>query len=125
METALQEMLDHFEIPKVLALYCHACGRCDAELLASVYTGADSFDDHGIIRTSGPEYARQITAMIQETSTVISHTLGQSIILLNGDEAEAQTFFVALMIARMVMTARPGLASSPCGSSMSCASALR
>ena len=93
-------MLDHFEIRKVLALYCHACDRCDPELLASVYTGTDSFDDHGIIRASGPEYARQITTMIQKTTTAMSHTLGQSIIQLNGNEAKAETFFIALMIAQ-------------------------
>lgn len=100
MDTRLQEMLDHFEIRNVLALYCHACDRCDPELLASIYTGAESFDDHGIIKASGPEFAHQIAALIEGTTTAMSHTLGQSIIQVRGDEAKAETFFIALMIAR-------------------------
>lgn len=61
MDARLQEMLDHHEIRKTLAEYCHACDRADAKLMGSVYTGDDSFDDHGKVRAPGPEYARMMT----------------------------------------------------------------
>lgn len=99
MDPQLQEMLDHHQIRKVLALYCHACDRTDAALMGSLYTGEDSYDDHGIVRGPGPYYAREITAMIEGTTRVISHTLGQSIIQVDGDEARAETFFLAFMTA--------------------------
>lgn len=99
MDPRLQEMLDHFEIRKTLALYCHACDRVDAALLSSVYAGEDSFDDHGLVRASGPEYAERMAEMIVETTDVVSHTLGQSIIEIDGDEARAETFFIAFLTA--------------------------
>lgn len=99
MDQRLQEMLDHHEIRKTLALYCHACDRGDAELMGSIYTAEGSFDDHGIIKGSGQYYARAITSMIEAMTHVISHTLGQSIIEVDGDAARAETFFLAFMTA--------------------------
>lgn len=99
MDPRLQEMLDHHEIRKVLALYCHACDRTDAELMASVYAREGSYDDHGIVRGPGDHYAREMTAIIADITTAISHTLGQSIIQVDGDEARAETFFLAFMTA--------------------------
>lgn len=96
MDPQLQEILDHHQIRKVLALYCHACDRADADLMGSLYT-QDSYDDHGIVKGSGADYSRQITAIIEETTSVMSHTLGQSIIHIEGDEARAETFFLAFM----------------------------
>ena len=55
MDSRLQEMLDHYEIRKTLALYCHACDRADEAMMAGVYTGEDSFDDHGHVKAPGPE----------------------------------------------------------------------
>jgi ketosteroid isomerase-like protein len=95
----LQEMLDHHEIRKVLSLYCHACDRADEDLMRSVYTAEGSYDDHGIVKAPGPVYAREMTAMVKETTNVLSHTLGQSIIQVDGDTARAETFFLAFMTA--------------------------
>jgi ketosteroid isomerase-like protein len=97
MDPHLQEVLDHHEIRKLLAEYCHACDRADAELMASVYTGDDSFDDHGLVRAPGPEYARKMTDLILQRSEVVSHILGQSLIKVDGDVAGAETFFLGLM----------------------------
>ena len=95
MDARLQELLDHHEIRKTLAEYCHACDRGDAELMASVYSGDDSFDDHGAVKAPGPEYARVMTGMILEQTESISHILGQSLIEVDGDTARAETFVVA------------------------------
>ena len=97
MDPRLQEMLDHHEIRKTLAEYCHACDRADANLMASVYTGNDSFDDHGKVRAPGPEYARVMTDIILDRTDSISHILGQSLIKVEGDTAVAETFFFALL----------------------------
>jgi ketosteroid isomerase-like protein len=95
MDARLQEMLDNFEIRKTLAEYCHACDRGDAELMASLYTGDDSFDDHGHVKASGPEYAKVMTGLVLERTTAASHILGQSIINIDGDHAASETTFVA------------------------------
>lgn len=94
MDPRVQEMLDHFEIRRLLAEYCHACDRADAKLMASVYSGDDSFDDHGRVRAPGPEYAVEMTKVILNYSEVISHILGQSLINIDGDTAVAETFFI-------------------------------
>jgi hypothetical protein len=97
MDPRLQEVIDHHEIRRLLAEYCHACDRADGALMASLYAGDDSFDDHGLVRAPGPAYAEQMTRLIQERSEVVSHILGQSLIRVDGDQAGAETFFFALM----------------------------
>lgn len=97
MDPRLQEMLDHHEIRKLLATYCHACDRGDEALMASCYAGEDSFDDHGLVRAPGPEYARQMTALVRDRTEAVSHILGQSLIVVDGDRAVAETFFLGLM----------------------------
>lgn len=97
MDPRLQEMLDHYEIRKTLAAYCHACDRADAKAMASVYAGDESFDDHGHVRASGPAYAERMTDLILERTDAIWHCLGQSLIKVEGDSAGAETFFLAQM----------------------------
>lgn len=96
MDPILQEMRDHHEIRTLLAQYCHGCDRGDAALMASVYAGEGSFDDHGHVHASGPDFARIMGAMIKEQVEVVSHILGQSLIKVDGDTAGAETFFLAL-----------------------------
>src|SRR5262245_66479670 len=97
MHPRIQEMLDHYEIRKTLAEYCHACDRADAAAMASVYAGNDSFDDHGHVKTSGPEYARIMTGLILERTESISHILGQSLIRIDGDTAGPETSLLAFL----------------------------
>jgi hypothetical protein len=94
MDKRLQEMLDHYEIRKTLAEYCHGCDRVDSKLMASVYTGADSFDDHGLVQAPGPDYTRAMIGIIQERTEVVSHILGQTLIKVEGDVGAAETFFL-------------------------------
>jgi hypothetical protein len=95
MDAELQEMLDHFRIRKVLGEYCRGSDRCDEPLMASVYA-AESWDDHGIFRGPGDEFARVMSAMVAETTETLSHSLGQSLISIDGDEAGAETYFLAV-----------------------------
>lgn len=91
----LQDMLDHHEIRTLLAEYCHACDRADEAMMAACYTGEDSFDDHGNVKASGPEYAKIMADKIVERTEAMSHILGQSLIKVDGDQANAETFFIA------------------------------
>lgn len=94
MDKRLQEMLDHHEIRRTLAEYCHACDRGDANAMARTYTGEDSFDDHGHVKASGPEYSKMMAELIQQRTEACWHVLGQSLIDIDGDTANAETFFL-------------------------------
>lgn len=98
MTDELREMLDHHRIRKVLADYCRGCDRVDEPRMAGVYA-ADSWDDHGAIRAPGPDFTRQMCGMVAATTETLSHLLGQSQIMVDGDEAGAETYFIA--VARM------------------------
>jgi hypothetical protein len=95
MDPRLQEMLDHYEIKKTLNDYCHACDRCDEPAMADVYL-EDSWDDHGHIKAAGPEFARRMTADILVQTKTLAHLLGQSLIKIDGDDAGAETYFLAV-----------------------------
>lgn len=99
MDARLQEMLDHYEITKTLNEYSHSCDRCDLAGVESVYVD-DSWDDHGIFQATGPDFAKAIIPNILETSETMYHLLGQTMIHVDGDEAGAETYFLAG--ARMV-----------------------
>jgi hypothetical protein len=102
MDPVLQEIVDHHQIRKVLAEYVHGCDRCDTSAMASVYW-EDSWDDHGLTQASGAEFARIMTTQrIPQDSETLSHLLGQSLIALDGDRAGAETYFIAVTLAKGV-----------------------
>lgn len=92
----LQEMLDHYEITRTLAEYCHACDRCDEVQMAEVYC-EDSWDNHGNVKASGRDFSRIITERALNNTQTLSHLLGQSMIKVDGDEAGAETYFIVVM----------------------------
>lgn len=93
MDARLQEMLNHYEITKVLKEYCRGCDRGDFVQMAEVYA-ENSWDDHGTNKCSGPEYARRAMLGLDQID-MCSHILGQSLIDVRGDEAGAETYFIA------------------------------
>jgi hypothetical protein len=99
MAGKLQEMLDHYEITRVISTYCHACDRLDQVQTANVYW-EDSWDDHGFIKAPGPEFAELATKSLAEISEMCSHQLGQSLVNVRGDEAGAETYFQAVTVSR-------------------------
>jgi len=94
MDPRLQEVIDHHEIRKLMAEYCHGCDRADATRMASVYA-EDSWDDHGPNKCDGQQFAHLMTADIAANRTVCSHQLGQSMITIDGDSAGVETYFIA------------------------------
>ncbi|MBW8785179.1 MAG: nuclear transport factor 2 family protein [Novosphingobium sp.] len=99
MDPRIQELLDEREIRRLLAEYAHGCDRCDEALMASVYA-EDSWDDHGLNKATGPEFARIMTQeIIPATCETLSHLLGQSLIELDGDAARAETYYLAVTLS--------------------------
>ena len=94
MDPRLQEVIDHHEIRKLLAEYCHGCDRVDTARMAGVYA-EDSWDDHGPNKCDGGEFARLMTSDLAANRTLCSHQLGQSLITVDGDRAGVETYFIA------------------------------
>jgi hypothetical protein len=63
--------------------------------MASVYA-RESWDDHGIMKAPGDEFSQAMCKMAGETTETLAHSLGQSLITVNGDEAGAETYFIAV-----------------------------
>ena len=99
MDERLQEMLDHYEIRKTLSEYCQGCDRCDEPRMAGVY-GRDSWDDHGETKMPGPQFAQLMIKRILAETESLYHLLGQTVIQVQGDEAGAETYFLAATRAR-------------------------
>jgi hypothetical protein len=95
MDSRLREMLDHYEITKVLKAYCHGCDRCDFVQMSSVYA-KDSWDDHGRTKGPGTDYARHATNGMRDTN-MVCHILGQTMTDVRGDEAGAETYFIEVL----------------------------
>ncbi len=93
----LQELLDHHDIRQLLASYCHGCDRGDEVEMASTYSD-DSWDDHGPRKMPGKPFSIETVGEALETTTLVSHQLGQSLIRVNGDEAGAETYFIATLM---------------------------
>lgn len=95
----LQEMLEHYRITKLIREYCHGCDRGDQRLMASVYAD-DSWDDHGTLKLPGGEFAATIMRQRAARDDTMSHHLGQTQVRIHGDEAGAETYFVATVAVR-------------------------
>jgi SnoaL-like domain len=96
MNSDLQEMLDHYQITKVLNEYCHGCDRLEQEQMAGVYL-EDSWDDHGRNKCPGKQYAKIAIANLAANTNSCSHVMGQSLIRVDGNEAGAETYFIAIV----------------------------
>ena len=96
MHPRLQELIDHHDIRQLLATYCHGCDRMDEVEMASTYA-EDSWDDHGPRKMPGRPFSIETVAEALETTTVVSHQLGQSLIRVDGDTAGAETYFIATL----------------------------
>jgi hypothetical protein len=93
----LQEIIDHHEIKKMLAVYCHGCDRGDGPRMQSVY-GMDSWDNHGQYNGPGREYPDLVMNNFAASGTKCIHLLGQSQIKVTGNRAGAETYFLASVL---------------------------
>ena len=97
MDARLQELFDHHDIRKLLAEYCHGCDRGDEVAMAATYC-EESWDDHGTRKMDGKRFSFETVEEALERTKVVSHQLGQSLIDVRGDEAGAETYFLATVV---------------------------
>jgi len=62
--------------------------------MASVYAAA-SWDDHGAFKMPGKEFSREVMANRATLNDVMSHHLGQTLVKIDGEQAGAETYFIA------------------------------
>jgi hypothetical protein len=94
VDKRLEELLDYHEITKLLYEYCHGCDRLDEARMAGVYA-AESWDDHGAHKCSGAEFTAGTMRRLRAATNTGSHLMGQTLIRINGDEAGAESYFIA------------------------------
>jgi hypothetical protein len=97
LDPRVQELLDHHEIRKLLAAYCHGCDRGDEVEMAGTYA-RESRDDHGPRKMEGRRFSIETVEESLRTTDVVSHMLGQSSIRVDGDHAGAETYFIATVV---------------------------
>ncbi len=94
MEAAdVQAVLDHFQISKMLAVYCRAIDRCDKELLKSVYW-PDAVEQHGIFNGNAWDFAEFIIPLLSGMKST-THEITNTLIDLRGDHAAVETYVCA------------------------------
>lgn len=93
-EAAVQALLDKQEIYECLMRYCRGVTRCDEALVRSAYH-EDAYDEHGVYRARGWDFAKTIVAAkmaeIRWKTTVIATHLVE----LDGDRALSEAAFVS------------------------------
>jgi hypothetical protein len=89
-----QAWVDKCALTEVVAKLSAAVDRSDKDAIIDCYT-ADSYDDHGVFKGSGPEFAEMICAPAGRAGQLaMHHLLGQSVFDVEGDQAWGETFFV-------------------------------
>jgi hypothetical protein len=88
--TGVQAWIDKCELAEVIAVLSSAVDRGDRARIVACYT-EESYDDHGVWKGSGREFADFICG--PGSLTRMHHLLGQSVLDVNGKEAWGETFF--------------------------------
>jgi hypothetical protein len=87
----VQAWIDKNELAELVAVLSSAVDRGDRARIVSCYA-EESYDDHGVWKGSGQEFADFICGPGSLTS--MHHLLGQSVFGIAGKEAWAETFFI-------------------------------
>ncbi|MBI1403188.1 MAG: DUF4440 domain-containing protein [Porphyrobacter sp.] len=90
------EVADRLAIAETLALYCRAIDRCDAALLAEVFS-PDARIDYGDGAKSPGETIPGLLAALG-AMRLTQHTIANTVIRIIGERAKAETHCVALHI---------------------------
>ena len=88
------ELADRLAIAETLARYCRGIDRCDAALLAEVFT-PDAHLDYG---SGAAPIAETIAGLMQGLGTMrlTQHNISNTVMQVTGDSAKAETNCVAL-----------------------------
>src|SRR5258708_20619519 len=91
---AIQTLLDKKGVAELLEVLSLAVHGGDHDRIVACYA-EESFDDHGIFKGYGREFADLICTSLNSVQGLVNHhLLGQSVFDLDGDEAYGETFFV-------------------------------
>jgi hypothetical protein len=93
MSDDLSYVLDREKIRSCLARLARGEDRRDADLISSAYW-PDATDDHGIFTGSFGEYLAWVVPGAEQIPNTL-HTLGQSLIEVDGDKAVVETHVTA------------------------------
>jgi hypothetical protein len=96
-DPALRELLDRQQIGDLLARYCERLDEYDIEGVAATFTG-DAITDYGPGRGGEVVGRPQIATRIadgQASFRRTAHQLGQSLVTIDGDRADATTYVTA------------------------------
>ena len=89
----LRALADELAIRRLLAIYCRAIDRRDAELLRSVYW-PDATDNHGIFNGNAMQFVDFILPMLSSMRST-THSISNILIDLRGDIACVETYVQA------------------------------
>ena len=90
----VRRLRDYEEIRQLLYRYARGVDRADLDLLCSVYH-PDGTDHHGTFDGPGQAYARRLVEAEADLTATGNHHITNSVIELEGDEARAETYFLA------------------------------
>lgn len=91
-------------IREVLALYCRAIDRCDAELLRRLYW-PEALEERGYFSGDRDAFVAWVMPQLAELDAT-HHQIGLPSIALNGDTAEVETYWVGYKRPKPVPGAR-------------------
>jgi hypothetical protein len=90
----MQAWFDKCALTELVAKLSAAVDRADKDAIVDCYA-SDSFDDHGVFKGSGAEFAQMICASDGRAGQLtMHHLLGQSVFDIDDDQAWGETFFV-------------------------------
>jgi hypothetical protein len=99
MSESIETLLAKSEIRDVLGRYCRAMDRCDAELLGSVYHEG-ALDEHGLPGEDGTAawFREHVFAILDASCEATQHFLGNSLISVDGERADVESYVIALHV---------------------------
>lgn len=90
----MEELLAREQIRDVLFRYCRGVDRGDRDLIASVYH-PDAMDEHGAFEGPGTTFADFIVEAMDGVAAAGQHHLTNILIEVNGEQAVAESYFIA------------------------------
>ncbi|WP_156680932.1 nuclear transport factor 2 family protein [Sphingomonas profundi] len=97
MDAALDEemraLVSKQAITELIYRMARAVDRCDADLMRGLFH-ADATDDHGMFRGTAADFVPWVMGVLANMR-LTQHMIGNILIELDGDQARAETYFIA------------------------------
>jgi ketosteroid isomerase-like protein len=91
----VDEISAHIEIMQALYRYCRGVDRGDADMICSAYHD-DAIDQHGPFVGTAREFCAYLIGRMDAVPFVGQHHITNSLIDLDGDFADVESYFLAL-----------------------------